>query len=320
MRKGLFFILIFTLLSSSLPAQKRVVLQVTDLGDEALRLKISYYSSIIVNEINRAWQNAGVPVFPDECLTEGAYSKILQLWKSSPFRIIVNDTRFKGIFTAMGYQIRGLPVEIQADTSVHLQAVINFGPEGKIENFHFAIDYTVYKSLVDKSDSSEDQEKRKRMLDFIEDFRTAYNRKDLSLISCMYGDDVMIITGYVYKITGDKMTLTGLSKEKVEYNIYDKKEYLLRLGKVFEKNHFVNVDFDTISIMRHPSLKNFYSVTLLQHWKSSSYGDDGWLFLAIEFISDKDMLVHIRTWQPYLFNGLIFPRSEVFQLGNFEFR
>lgn len=82
----------------------------------------------------------------------------------------------------------------------------------------------------------------------------------------------------------------------------------------------MSIYFEDIVIVQHPALRNLYGVTLLQKWRSTTYNDDGWLFMAVEFRSDTEMLIHIRTWQPYLLNQKVFPREEVYQLGNFEFR
>ena len=94
---------------------------------------------------------------------------------------------------------------------------------------------------------------------------------------------------------------------------------MTRLKRVFANNKYVNIGFDDISVLQHPVDNNIYGVTLRQAWRTSNYSDDGWLFLAVEFHSETDILIHVRTWQPYMLNGKVFPRNEVFQLGEFEF-
>ena len=148
-------------------------------------------------------------------------------------------------------------------------------------------------------------------------FRSAYNRKDIPLIASMYSDDVLIITGKVIRPTGDKMS--GMDQETVKYVKQNKEQYMTRLQSVFNNNKYVNIGFDDISVLHHPGAENIYGVTLRQAWRTSNYSDDGWLFLAIEFNDNSDMLIHVRTWQPYMLNGKVFPREQVFQLGQFEF-
>lgn len=47
-----------------------------------------------------------------------------------------------------------------------------------------------------------------------------------------------------------------------------------------------------------------FGVRLRQEWKSSTYSDEGYLFLLWEFPEDgRDPIIHVRTWQPEYVNG-----------------
>jgi len=70
-----------------------------------------------------------------------------------------------------------------------------------------------------------------------------------------------------------------------------------RLRTVFRNNNFINVRFDEIEVMRHGGNPNIYGVTLQQHWNSSTYRDQGWLFLMIDFTDESNPLIWVRTWQ-----------------------
>lgn len=319
MRKITVVIFLLCALLGEGKAQDKSVVSITDLDSEFIQLKTSYVASIFINEIQSAFREERFPFFPEDCITKQATQRVMEIWAGSPFTIHVPERHFKGLITSMGYQIRGVNVKVAADTTL-TQGVLNFNADGIIEDFHFALDDYQYGQVVLATDSQQESRRMALLFDFLEQFRTAYNRKDMSMISTMYGDDVLIITGYVYRTTGKTMDYQGLSQEKVEYNLYTKHEYLTNLQKVFEKNRFVSLFFDDIRIKKHPSIGNLYSATFLQKWRSTTYNDDGWLFLAIEFLSDTEMVAHIRTWQPYELNGVVFPRSEVFQLGNFEFK
>lgn len=299
--------------------QTKPFITVTDLEDKTVSSRMSIAASIFVNQINNAYSANTLPVFPIECVSPETEKSILQIWKNSAFYFKNHAGEYKGIITATGYQIRGLSVVMQEGGIVQ-NGVLNFNPDGQIVNFHFSVDEAVYHTILVENSSLQDVKQRRTILDFIEDFRTAYNRKDMDMISKVYGDDVLIITGYVYREAGEQSRFTGLSEEKVCYNLYNKTEYLERLKDVFARNRFVNLFFEDIVIVQHPALRNLYGVTLMQKWRSTTYNDDGWLFMAVEFRNDSEMLIHIRTWQPYLLNRKVFPREEVYQLGNFEFR
>jgi hypothetical protein len=153
-------------------------------------------------------------------------------------------------------------------------------------------------------------------LDFIENYRTAYNRKDLQYITDVFSDNALIIVGKVVKLKEDSPDyLSGnFSAEQVQYIRHSKKSYLIALTKNFHKNRFINIGFNEIEIFMHPVYERIYGVTLLQHWTSSNYSDSGYLFLMVDFKEERNPIIHVRTWQPEKF----VTRNEVFSLGDFE--
>ena len=44
-----------------------------------------------------------------------------------------------------------------------------------------------------------------------------------------------------------------------------------------------------------------YGVQLKQGWNSSTYSDEGYLFLMIDFTNPKEPIIHVRAWQPEKF-------------------
>lgn len=302
--------------ASDLIAQHQTIVELSDQSNEVLRQKMSNNATKLITLLNTSFYNNTTPSLSDIDMTNEARQNVLQIWEHSPFRCLDTEVITRCLNTNKGFQIRNLPFIVK-EGNENQDVVINFLPSGKIESFYFAIENHKYQSIIKANKSVTDLRRRQMILDFIENFRTAYNRKDLPLIESMYSDDVLIITGQVYKATGDKMT--GMDEEKVKYNKQTKSEYMTRLKRVFANNKYVNIGFDDISVLQHPVDNNIYGVTLRQAWRTSNYSDDGWLFLAVEFHSETDILIHVRTWQPYMLNGKVFPRNEVFQLGEFEF-
>ncbi|MFI3292099.1 MAG: nuclear transport factor 2 family protein [Rikenellaceae bacterium] len=317
MRHFLFSIAILALTSiSSAFAQTKTVVEVTDQANEHLRATMSKAATEMITSINKAFVDSNSrPGLEYVNMNNDARQNVLQIWDCAKYRCVESEIYQRCLATSKGYQIRNLPF-IMEDGS-RQDAVINFTPSGTIDAFYFAIENHKYQDIIKANKSITDLRRRQMILDFVENFRTAYNRKDLTLIGSMYSDDVLIITGNVCKSNGD--TFSGMSAETVSYVKSNKEQYMARLKAVFAKNPYVNIGFDDIYVMQHPVEANIYGVTLRQAWNTTHYSDDGWLFLAIEFHSDTDMLIHVRTWQPYMLNGQIFPRSEVFQLGEFDF-
>ena len=154
-----------------------------------------------------------------------------------------------------------------------------------------------------------DLNRRQLVLGFVEDFRTAYNRKDAKYLDQVFSSDTLIITGKVLKRTGDSPNPIGVD---VKYITQTKSEYMQRLKTVFANNQFINIKFDEIEVLKDEEDENMYGVTLRQHWNSSSYSDEGWLFLLIEFKKENKPQIWVRTWQP-----LDVPRNKVFQRIDF---
>lgn len=87
-------------------------------------------------------------------------------------------------------------------------------------------------------------------------------------------------------------------------------EHMANLRRAFARNKWIDVQFKQIGPDGFPSGGcregismskdgKFYGVRLQQSWKSSTYSDEGYLFLMWEFFDDgREPVVHVRAWQP----------------------
>ena len=159
-----------------------------------------------------------------------------------------------------------------------------------------------------------DLRRRQLILDYVEQFRTAYNQKDINFLNQVFSDDALIITGKVITTKHAE----GFTSQKIQYNKQSKEQYIKNLRGVFARNSYIKVTFDEIEVMRHPVNPNFYGVTLLQGWTSGKYHDDGYLFLLWDFTNEDAPQIHVRTWQPDKIGGKPLPKDEVFSLSDFD--
>ena len=90
-----------------------------------------------------------------------------------------------------------------------------------------------------------------------------------------------------------------------------------RLATTFQKNKFIKVKFDDITVKRHGAKEGFYAVTLRQDWQSSNYSDNGYVFLLWEFKEGKSPVVHVRTWQPEMVGNERLDPDDVFTENDF---
>lgn len=155
---------------------------------------------------------------------------------------------------------------------------------------------------------------RHKILSYCEHLRTSYTTKDLDFIRQVFSDDALIIVGHVVK-TGDDGP--GMShSSKVNYYIHSKQGYLARLARIFNARQEIDVQFSDFKILRHPTLKGIYGVTLRQKYTTKEYSDDGFLFLLWDFRDPSMPLIHVRTWQPSrpIING----EEELIEMSDFN--
>ena len=140
-------------------------------------------------------------------------------------------------------------------------------------------------------------ESRMVLINFLEDYQTAYALKRIDYLDKIFSDDALIIVGTVLKQKqkGDDMHLS--SEAKVKYDTLSKSRFISNLRDVFSKNEFVNIRFLDTEFMQHQSGKELYGVQLKQEYLSSTYGDVGYLFLMVD-LREELPVIHVRTWEP----------------------
>ncbi len=263
----------------------------------------------------RLWRST-VPLFGGGVVvTDEAKERINQLWTSGAFRCA--ETNLSGNILKRpsgGYQFRNIPLVIENHNTGE-EAVVNLDSEGRIEDVFFGIEQHKYVSLLSKGNTLIDLNRRKMIVDFLENFRTAYTRKDIDLLRKTFSDNALIIVGRVLEPKSDHPEyMMSLGKKRVELIQYNKQQYLAQLLKSFERNAFIDVKFEEVEITKHPGFANIYGVNVKQSWRSSTYGDVGYLFLMIDFENEQQPLIHVRSWQPE--KGTV--REEVIELGDFD--
>lgn len=161
-------------------------------------------------------------------------------------------------------------------------------------------------------------QQRMKILDYVEHFRTAYNQKDLKFIRQVFSDDALIITGRVITTRKTEIHPSGY---KLEYAKQTKTQYLKNLEKVFKSTRNVRVKFDDVIIVKHPTIKGIYGVTVRQKWTTDRYSDDGYVFMLWDFRNEYQPQIHVRTWQPEFLDKSKSQRlkqEDIFSISDFD--
>ena len=142
------------------------------------------------------------------------------------------------------------------------------------------------------------EESRLILVNFLEDYQTAYALKRHRYLESIYSDDALIIVGRIVKKTEipDRMTLK-LTKEEAELTKYDKDTYMKNLAMCFKNNEYIRLRFTETDFTKANNTKDVYGVRVRQEYFSSSYGDVGYLFLLVD-LRGALPLIHVRAWQP----------------------
>ncbi len=298
----------------------RVVLQHG--GTVEQRERIGATLTAVMQETNRLHVGRGnFDTLRPYCTPEG-FEALKKLVEQTGFFSTIVEYRTNLIATPAGqYEVRGINVRVnmagtKGDPIQYLVFAIN--AFGKITNAKFAIEEKYYAQIMKDGRTKNDLFNRQVILNLMEEFRTAHNRKDIDYLEKIYSDDALIIVGQVLQKKQkrndepDAFDLSDLGGEKIRFVKKSKQQYIEGLRRVFQLNSFVKVFFYDFEIQQHWLYKDIYGVNVRQRWNSSNYNDHGYLFLMIDFRNPDQPLIHIRSWQPKPFDD-----GSVLRLSNF---
>lgn len=319
------YLLLWMLAMTCSIAAAGTTFKITDGVDNAdLKARMEANVLYMIHTFKTASEEGGKNIkLSKDHLTKEAVEEIRLMWKSSAMSCPPVAITSRCLTTKDGYQVRGIPVDmLEADEKEARQELtVNFNKEGFISNVAIAIEMNRYEQLMKANSSELDYARRQIIVDFVENFRTAYNRKDMALLNSVFSDKALIITGRVVaEKPNSDMTRMTLSNNKVVYIQQTKREYLSKLAAVFKTVKYINVGFSDIEITEHPKYDNIYGVTLKQQWHTDRYKDEGYLFLMVDFRDKDKPLIQVRTWQPYRdkAGNVVTTKKDVFHLGSFR--
>lgn len=247
----------------------------------------------------------------------GIFNKLIRYGNAK----IVGKDRYE--FTSNNEYIyaRGLKLSFSFKNNVRKNfvedIVFTFNQDSLINNVAFGLGATTLDDILGQSAYPENI--RIQLVDFLENYQTAFALKRLDYISTIFDDDAIIIVGTeVRKPTNlsaeNKDLLRSFQENKyIKYNRYNKQTYLERLKKGFASKEFINLRFNNTLVRRALNGGNLYGIQIEQDYYSSNYGDHGYLFLEINMNNPDKPLILVRTWQPFpdpefgLYNETLFP-------------
>lgn len=178
--------------------------------------------------------------------------------------------------------------------------IFTFNNERKIENVSFGLGEVAERDILGKGVWPE--EARIAIMQFLENYQTAYALKRLDYIETVFDDNAVIITGTVAyrptEQTADLNNMVQLDNKIIRYNRYDKRSYLKKLAQSFASKEFINLRFANNDVRKMGKGGEVYAIQISQEYYSSNYGDKGYLFLMVDINDPQHPTIKVRTWQP----------------------
>lgn len=178
--------------------------------------------------------------------------------------------------------------------------------DNKIESIAFALtkkaEDDIFNAAAQWSEVS-----RFTILNFMEDYQTAYALKRYDYIEQIFSDNAIIITGTEIKKAprygGQEGKSISLSDDKeIIYSRLTKSEFLERLKLHFNSREYIHLTFEdniTKKINTNGLLPDgaAFGIQINQIYTSPSYSDKGYLTLFLN-LQGKHPMIEVRLWQP----------------------
>ncbi|MDD3740229.1 MAG: hypothetical protein PHH30_03220 [Bacteroidales bacterium] len=174
-----------------------------------------------------------------------------------------------------------------------------FNSEGKISNISFALSDGAITDIMEKSERFASLEEKYFLINFLENYKTAYSLEDISFIENVFSDDALIIVGTVLqKYESVDGTIPKMENQNIKYVRYSKEQYINHLIKAFDSKEYINLEFEDNVINKTGGEDKIYGIQITQNYYSSNYSDKGYLFLMLDLNDISEPKIYVRTWQP----------------------
>lgn len=202
-----------------------------------------------------------------------------------------------------------------------------FNPSGKIESLAFSLGSAARNDIFSQGGTAWSDSTKMIICTFLENYKTAFALKRHDYINSIFDDDAYIIVGHIVKKLEKVKSGEGVGfveKKDVSYARKSKSEYMAQLKRCFASNEYINIRFADNDVLRAGYGGDTFGIQIKQEYQSSSYADQGYLFLMVDLNDIDKPIIRIRTWQPdrnpELTKGLPSDSRDygIFSIGSFQ--
>ncbi len=174
----------------------------------------------------------------------------------------------------------------------------------------------LYDEFVEQGRTLGDWERRQVIIKFMERYRTAYMTRSMAMLDSLFADDAVIIIGRILKRNpqADVYAYAKQNEDQPDYQAlrYTKEQYLRNQRLTFARQSDIFIGYNSFKMLRKNNQPLVYGISMRQSYASTSYADEGYLFLLVDFNSASPQ-IYVRSWQPKEWND-----DSLVKLSNFH--
>ena len=194
-----------------------------------------------------------------------------------------------------GYLVRGVKASFsfKKNDRTFVEDLIFYVKDGKIDGINFGLEQGAMDDIC--RHDMWDANSRLVLINFLENYKTAYALERLDYLDAIFSEDALIIVGnrLPQQKQGD---VTALNQESYEHNKLTKSQYIKQLERVFQKQEYVNIHFEDASVKKTNRTTERYEIIIKQNYYSTTYADKGYLYLLADITNPEQPVIFVRVW------------------------
>ena len=196
---------------------------------------------------------------------------------------------------ANGYLVRGIKAafSFKRNNKTFVEDLVFYIKDDQIEGINFGLEKSALEDIM--RHSMWDPQSRLVLVNFLENYKTAYALERLDYLNAVFSDDALIIVGN--KLPQPKAAeITAVDQESYEHNKLTKSQYMKQLERVFDKQEYVNIQFEDAAVKKTNRTSERYEIIIKQNYYSATYADKGYLYLLADISNPEWPIIHVRVW------------------------
>ena len=214
--------------------------------------------------------------------TENGWKDANSLINYGNAKLISKDLELDVVKVNHNYVVRKVPMYFKFKSynkEFVEDLVFYFTEDLKVSGLSFSISDIAINDIKNKKAEWGTTQDKYQLINFIENYKTAYCLKDLDYIEKVFDDNALIIVGRSLKnapVNENRDVIHLFNNDQVEYIRKTKENYIKSLSMVFRSNEYINIHFEDNEIRKTNKDDKIYGIQIAQYYTSTNYSDKGY--------------------------------------------